>query len=163
MAGIYLFHKEEILMMKRIKKDYGGEGQYYSIGGKFEKDELNKPTECILRELEEETGLKEKDIKDLKLKYIVFRNHDGLITQNHLFFAELKEQKELKKCPEGFLEWIQSKEIFELPLPASSFACLKHYFKEGKENEGVYIAAATNKDGYGEYHFTKLSPFDRLH
>ena len=57
MSGIYLFCENKVLMMKRIKKDYNGEGKYFSIGGKFEKEELNNPKKCILRELEEEFSI----------------------------------------------------------------------------------------------------------
>ena len=162
MAGIYLFYNNKILMMKRKKKDFNGEGKYFSIGGKFENDELNNPKKCILRELEEETGIKEKDLNNLQLKYVIFRNYDGVIVQNHFFFADLVNEVDLKECIEGTFEWVPIEDIFNKPLPISSKVCLEHYFKKGKNSSSVIIAASTNKNGYGEYHFTELLQFDSI-
>ena len=46
----------------------------------------------MLRELQEELGLRPEDIEDLRLRYITLRSIKGEIRQNYYFFAELKEQ-----------------------------------------------------------------------
>ena len=43
MSGIYIFYENKILIMKRSKKEFNSVGQYFSIGGKFEPNELNQP------------------------------------------------------------------------------------------------------------------------
>lgn len=157
MSGIYIFYENKILIMKRSKKEFNSVGQYFSIGGKFEPNELNQPKKCLLRELEEETGLIEGDIDNLQLKYIIIRNHNGTITLNHLFFANLIKAKELKTCNEGTLEWVPIEEIFNKPLPDSSRVCLKHYFAGGMKSQEITVAVATNDNGYLEYNFTNIS------
>ena len=162
MSGIYLFCENKVLMMKRIKNDYNGEGKYFSIGGKFEKEELNNPKKCILRELEEETGIKENQIQDLKMKYLFIRNYNGMVVQNYFFFAELTYMPDLKQCKEGTFEWVPVAEIFDKPLPPSSKVCLEHYLKNGQYVQDFFVAVGTNVDGYGEYTFTNLQPFEDL-
>ncbi len=162
MSGVFIFYGNNVLMLKRTKKDFNGEGQYYSIGGKFENEDLNSPTKCILRELNEETGLKEDDISNLQLKYIVYRNRGDIITQNYLFFAELKKMKELTSCNEGILEWVPIEEVFNKPQPESSLSCLNHYFNGGKDINTITVAVGTNVNGYGEYFFTDLVPFEEM-
>lgn len=45
------------LMMHRTKKDHDvNHGKWIGVGGKLEPDEM--PEECLLREVEEETGLR---------------------------------------------------------------------------------------------------------
>lgn len=62
MTSIYLVKDKKMLLLYRIgsrviKNSYTG-----TAGGHFEKEELNDPKACVLRELLEETGLGEKDI-----------------------------------------------------------------------------------------------------
>jgi ADP-ribose pyrophosphatase len=158
MTGIYIIDGDKILMMKRTKEDSFGE--YYSIGGKIEEVELNKPEECILRELQEEAKISKEDIVNICLKYIAFRNTGKLITQNYLFFAYLKNKNIiLPACNEGIFEWVSIEDVFNINLPATSRACLEHYFEIGNRDNSVYMAAGTNVSGYGEYVFTELSEF----
>jgi 8-oxo-dGTP diphosphatase len=75
--------------------------------GDFENEELNDPEKCILRELSEETGIYEKDIADLKLKYITIRRYKEEIRQQYIYFARLINKNiRLAECDEGILEWV---------------------------------------------------------
>lgn len=159
MAGIYIIDCDKILLLKRSKSESLNE--YFSIGGKFELDELNNPFKCVMRELKEESGLLDSDLTDIKLKYISFRNYEEYITQNYLFFANLKNRNiSLKDCDEGSFEWVDINDLFSKKMPPASFTCLKHYFSIGKENNSTFMPAATNNNGYGEYIFTELLKYD---
>ncbi|MDD3341100.1 MAG: NUDIX domain-containing protein [Bacilli bacterium] len=161
MAGIYILDGDKILLLKRSKTESLNE--YYSIGGRFEPDELNNPFRCVMRELEEESGLLESHLTDIKLKYVSFRNYGNYITQNYLFFAKLKDKDIiLKDCDEGTFEWVNIEDLFSKKMPPTSFACLKHYFSNEEKNDSILMAAATNNNGYGEYIFTELVSFDNF-
>ena len=158
MAGIYILSDNEILMLKRTKIDSFDE--FYSIGGKFEKEELNNPIACIYRELKEEANINESDLNNVTLKYIAFRNNKDCISQNYLFFASIKNKDiNLPFCDEGILEWVNLEDIFSKKMPPTSYACLKHYFETGKDNDNINVVASTNNNGYGEYVFTELLSF----
>lgn len=158
MTGIYIINDNKILMLKRSKAESLNE--WYSVGGRMEKEELNNPLACVLRELEEESGIKESDLQNIKLRYIAFKTQKDYISQNYIFFAELKNKSVvLKECDEGILEWVEIKDIFLKKLPATSSACLKHYFENDRKGDAVNIAVSTNENGVGKYIFTELSEF----
>ena len=87
MTSIYLVKDKKMLLLYRmgsrvIKNSYTG-----TAGGHFEKEELNDPKACVLRELLEETGLGEKDIGNLALRYVTLRLKGREIRQNYFYFA----------------------------------------------------------------------------
>lgn len=45
----------------------------------------------MLRELEEELGITEKEMENLCLRYVTLRRSKGEIRQNYYFFADLKD------------------------------------------------------------------------
>ena len=70
--------------------------------------------------------------------------------------------KSLEKSKEGTFEWVPVVEIFDKPLPPSSKVCLEHYLRNGQYVQDFFVAVGTNVDGYGEYTFTNLQPFEDL-
>lgn len=62
-----------------------------SAGGHFEEYELNDAKAYVVREMEEELGLKLDDIEGLTLRYVTLRYTKGEIRQNYYFFANLKD------------------------------------------------------------------------
>jgi 8-oxo-dGTP diphosphatase len=114
------------------------------IGGHFERDELNNPKACVLRELFEETGITESDIETVKLKYITLRMKNNEIRQNYYYFTELRNtQIDISRCTEGKLEWINFDEALNKEMPFTAKECLKHYFSIGKEDNKLYAGTAT--------------------
>lgn len=100
-TACYLKKDNKILFIKFNKKW----GQVYApIGGKIEAGET--PTECLLREFKEETGL---ELKDPKLKGISFwkDSTEGII---FIYTAE-KVDGDLQESEEGRLEWIDISEL----------------------------------------------------
>ena len=70
MTSLYITGQKGILCLYRIGSRVVSNRYIGSAGGHFEKEELNDPRACVLRELEEELGLTEWDLCDLKLRYI---------------------------------------------------------------------------------------------
>lgn len=128
MTSLYLRHGNELLLLYRIGSKIVGDSYVASAGGHFESEELNDARACALRELYEETGIKEREIDQLSLRYITLRRKDNEIRQNYYFFAELKERREGLKSNEGRLEWFRMDELLDnMPqMPFTAYYVVKH-------------------------------------
>ena len=155
MAGIYITDKDKMLLLYRIGSRVV-QPSWCNIGGHFEEFELNNPKACALREVFEETGIKESDITNLKLKYVTLRNKNNEIRQNYYFFADLNnENLHLKDCNEGILEWVEISKVLDKDMPYSSKEVLKHYLSIGKDDNNIYTGITTET----QVIFTQLNEF----
>jgi len=145
MTSLYLVNDEGILCLYRIGSRVANNKYVGSAGGHFEKDELNDARKCVLREMEEELGLKENDVVGLRLRYITYRLTGGEIRQNYYFFGRLKEERELTST-EGKLRWVPYGEIPALEMPVSAKHMILHYVAEGRFTEELY-AGITEENG----------------
>ena len=144
MTSIYLHFRDQWLMLERIGSRVIHDGLYTgAAGGHFEKDELGNPAACVLRELREETGLTEENLKNLQLRYICMRNKAGELRINHYFFADLKTFPQGIRSNEGNLVWVQEKELSSLPMPYSAKQAINHYLAEGRNMDALYIGMKT--------------------
>ncbi|MBQ8575640.1 MAG: NUDIX domain-containing protein [Clostridia bacterium] len=145
MATVYLIKGDKVLLLFRqggsvVNNVYTG-----SAGGHFEKDELNDPKACVLRELREETSLTEKDVTNLSLRYITMRNVNGEIRQNYYFFADLvSDNIDELKSNEGQLEWFTFEEAELLEMPFTAKFIFEHYIKIGRFDRNLYGGVATS-------------------
>jgi len=165
-ACVYIFHEDAVLMMRKTRsRIFSKPGIVLwtaSSGGHFENYELNNPKSCVIREMFEETGLQEADIKNLTLKYITLRKKDNEIRQQYIYFADLANINAiLRECDEGELHWIKIDDIFSLEMSVSNTPCLKHYFQTGIKDKFIYIAAVkVNEDNIPQVILTPLRDFD---
>ena len=112
-GGIVLNDKKEILFIKRL-------GKWDLPKGKIEKGESLE--EAALREIEEETGLKEVEIeKFLNTTYHIYteRNGDKILKTTHWFLMNyLGTESPKPQIEEGILEvsWKDNEEINEKVL-----------------------------------------------
>lgn len=116
-----------------------------AAGGHFEHSELNDPRACVLREMEEELGLRESDVENLTMRYVTLRLKNGEIRQNYYFFAELKDQRELHST-EGNLRWVTWQELETLEMPVSARHMMDHYLRVGRFDNQLY-GGATREPG----------------
>ena len=137
MTSVYFVGEEGLLCLYRVGSRVANNRYVGSAGGHFEKDELNDPKACILREMQEELGLTEADVDGLSLRYITHRYTGGEIRQNYYFFGRLKEKKALSSL-EGTLRWVSWEEIPSLHMPISAKHMILHYLKEGRFTDGLY-------------------------
>jgi 8-oxo-dGTP diphosphatase len=109
----YVRKNGKTLMIHRVKKenDYH-QGKWNGIGGKFDQGET--PEECVIREVEEETGLK---IKSPHLHgLLTFPMFDG-IDDWYVFVYTVDEfEGKLIDSSEGNLAWIPNDELTNLNL-----------------------------------------------
>lgn len=107
----YIEKEDQYLMMHRIKKkDDGNHDKWIGIGGHFEFGE--SPEECLLREVQEETGL--------TLTRWRFR---GLVTfvsgdwEEYMCLYTADEYAgEMTECSEGQLVWVDKAQISALNI-----------------------------------------------
>ena len=108
----YIQREGQYLMLHRVKKKNDvNQDKWVGIGGKFEDKE--SPEDCLLREVQEETGL--------TLTRYAYR---GLVTfvsdlweteYMHLFTAD-EFRGEIGPCDEGDLEWVDKDKVKDLPI-----------------------------------------------
>lgn len=154
MTSIYLIRGNRVLLLYRQGGSVVNNVWTGSAGGHFEEHELNDAKACVLREMNEETGLTENNISELKLKYITLRNTKGEVRQNYYFFAQLNEDITVSSN-EGILRWFSLDDIPDLDMPFTAKYVIQHYLSEGIHNEKMY-GGVTSKDGVV---FTELEPF----
>jgi len=103
---------ERYLMLRRDKKAHDlNEGKWIGVGGKLEPGE--SPTECLLREVREETGL---TLTEWEFKGIITFINDRWGDEYMLLYEGTRFEGELTDCSEGTLEWIERGRILDLPL-----------------------------------------------
>lgn len=117
---------------------------------------MNDARACVLRELNEETGLTENELSNLALRYITIRLINGEIRLNYYFFADYKGTEEITS-DEGRLEWVEAKEIMQLPMPYTASRVMEHYLKEGQKTEHLYVGVASESG----VEFVVLKDFDK--
>ena len=144
MTSVYLTGERGILCLYRLGSRVANKKYIGSAGGHFEKDELNDARACVLREMREELGLTEEDVKDLKLRYITYRLADGEIRQNYYFFGTLREEKELTSS-EGTLKWIPYDGFETLNMPVSAKHMILHYLRAGRFDDVLYAGITQEK------------------
>lgn len=140
MTSLYITDpkRQELLMLYRVGSRVGGPS-WRGIGGHFEPSELNDPGKCILRELQEETGLDESVLSHPALRYITQRCVKNEIRQNYYYFAEAsKDTLSVNSCPEGTLRWVPFAEVGDLTQPFTAGLMLQHYFTQGYRTHLLY-------------------------
>lgn len=143
MASIYISKKDKMLLLYRQGGRVINNVWIGSAGGHFEKFELNDARACVIRELEEELGIGEKEIQNLALRYVTLRRGQGEIRQNYYFFAELKDgvDEELESN-EGISRWFSYSELSKLEMPYTAKFVVEHYLKTGCETDSLYAGVA---------------------
>lgn len=108
----YIEQEGRYLMLHRtVKENDVNRGKWIGVGGHFEADE--SPEECLLREVEEETGY-----RLLRWQFrglVTFLSGDGVTEYMHLFTAD-KFVGTPSACDEGELAWVEKERVGELEL-----------------------------------------------
>lgn len=102
----------EYLMLHRVKKQNDvNHDKWIGVGGKFEDGE--SPEECLLREVEEETGF---TLTDYRYRGIITFVAEGWSTEYIHLFTAAGWTGEMRECDEGDLEWVPKDQVPNLPI-----------------------------------------------
>lgn len=146
MATVYIKNGDKMLLLDRIGSKVVARS-WCGIGGHFDKKELNDAKAAMLREMNEEIGLKEKDLNNLDLRYVALRNVKDELRINYYYFADLKPDAVMnKKCNEGILEWVSLDKVNERKMPVTAQYVIKHYLETGINTDELYSVSVDSKD-----------------
>ena len=107
----YLIRDEKYLMLHRTKKEGDlNRDKWIGVGGKAEAGE--SPEDCVMREVQEETGYVLRSRNFRGIVTFVF----GDVTEYMYLFTSDDFEGEEKICDEGDLEWIDKDAVSEFPI-----------------------------------------------
>jgi len=145
MTAIYLFRKGRVLLLFKQGGRVVSNVWTGSAGGHFENTELNDAKACVLRELTEELGLHENDLRHLSMRYVTLRRTNGEIRQNYYFFADLNEDvSENLVSTEGETRWFHLDEIGDLEMPFTAKYVINHYCTVGRWTDKMYTGITSS-------------------
>ena len=147
MTSIYLLKDDKVLLLFRKDGRVVSDVWTGSAGGHFEEFELNDAKDCVLREMNEELGLCEDNIRNLSLRYVTLRRTKGEIRQNYYFFAILNEEvSDDLVSNEGKLKWFSLKQLDELEMPYTARYVMNHYYSIGQYSDKIYTGVANENE-----------------
>jgi 8-oxo-dGTP diphosphatase len=126
----YIRRGDEILFIHKGGNDLNT-GKFLGIGGHLEKGE--SPVDGIVREIEEETGIKRDELSNLKMRAVItFINPVYGDEYIHLFEADYigKDEPALTDCDEGELKWVPRKDVYSLPIWEGDKRMFDEMFKD---------------------------------
>ncbi|WP_248927383.1 NUDIX domain-containing protein [Paenibacillus hamazuiensis] len=129
-SAAMLFYENDLLMMERSLTRTLNPGMWAVVGGHLEPSEISDPKAACLREIEEETGLTQDDIRDLKLQYILLRLNRNEVRQQFIYTATALK-REVAQTDEGDLHWIPREDVLNRDIPFIFRSLLAHYFENG--------------------------------
>lgn len=108
----YLIKDDSYLMLKRDKKTNDpNHSKYIGVGGKVEPGE--SVTECLLREVYEETGFK---LSSYDYHGIIYFHSDTFESEEMHLFTSSEYLGTLKETIEGSFYYVKQTEVYELNL-----------------------------------------------
>lgn len=155
LTSLYLTYQGKVLLLFRQGSRVVNQVWVSSAGGHFEENELNDARACCLRELQEELGISEDALIDLRLRYITLYRTPKELRQNYYFFAELREIGEYPSN-EGETKWFPLEEIPSLKMAFTSKQVTNHYLREGRFSEKLYAGISTGE----QMEFIELTEFE---
>lgn len=106
---ILVFNGNRILMLNRFNSP--AKGTWCGVGGHIENGET--PTECAIRELEEETGLKIPELQYVGNIDIMVENSKNAESLNYIFVGYTSETIKTKTVEEGVLSLLPIKDVLD--------------------------------------------------
>ncbi|OPA73782.1 hypothetical protein BVG16_27250 [Paenibacillus selenitireducens] len=141
MATAFIFHQDNVLMIKKSPNKFSDVEFWSGLGGHLEPHELNDPMRACLREIYEESGIEESEIHDLKLRYILLRIKNDEIRQQYVYFGNT-DQTQFINSEEGELHWIPSQALLGLHM-SSIIRFMLYHFLETPNNTGMLVGTIT--------------------
>lgn len=140
----FLKNGDDYLLMRRSDNRKIAPGYWYGVGGHLEPDEINQPHLACLREIFEETGIRESEIEGLQMKYIVLRRSHDEIVVNHFFFGQARTRTVIDS-DEGTLSWVAEGEVLNRRFVETIRLTLVHYLDQGRQSDDVLVGVVDSE------------------
>ncbi|GAK14195.1 NUDIX domain-containing protein [Geomicrobium sp. JCM 19039] len=127
---------EYLFLNKRNDHDFLA-GFYVPIGGHIRPEELINVKQACLREVYEETGLEQKDLHDIKYKYLLVRHVDDEIRLQYVFTMSTSAIP--TSSEEGDLYWLTSEQLLTRRVTPPVKAMVEHFERGGKETNDMFV------------------------
>lgn len=158
MTAAYLFHRDNVLLMKRSSHRSFMPGVWSGIGGHVESTEYGDLRSACLREIEEETGFQSAEVQELALRYVILRQRKHELRQQFIYFGT-PTTTELGTTDEGTLHWIPSSQVFDCRMTDSNRLMLRHYFDNEPSNQ-MWVGNMHGEVGEPRIHWTLRSDWE---
>ena len=154
MAAAFLFKGDHVIMMQKSRSFVDGEF-WTGLGGHLEEEELGWPSRACIREIFEESGIREEQIIDLQLRYILLRLKETEIRQQYIYFGRT-DCEQLLQSEEGELHWIHRDQLSELRLSRIVAFMLEDYLKDPECGEIRVGTITAGMDGQPAMQWSQL-------
>ncbi|MBD2867664.1 NUDIX domain-containing protein [Paenibacillus arenilitoris] len=128
-------------MIKKKRSKLADFEFWAALGGHMEPHEIGNPREACLREIYEESGLRESDLHELALRYVLIRRKDREIRIQYVFFGST-DKAALTESDEGELHWVDEDKIGELKTSAIVKEMYMHY-RNHADAEHAFVGTIT--------------------
>jgi 8-oxo-dGTP diphosphatase len=161
MATAYLRHNGNFLMMKRAETRELAPGLWAGLGGHLEPAEMSSPEAACRREIFEESGLAEKDLRDFRLQCVVLRLFGTEeLRQQFIYFGETNTET-VRDSQEGALHWIPESEVMRLAMPKITRIILGRFLAGRFDPQRLYLGVSQIGRGDAAIEWTAIEDFNR--
>lgn len=144
MSTAFISNNGNIAMIKKEQSKLFDFEFWTALGGHMEPEEISSPRAACLREIFEESGLREEDLDELKLRYVLLRNKEDEIRIQYVFFGTT-QKSELVASEEGEPHWIAEDQVMNLKLSTIIRGMLEHYWSH-RTAELLYVGTITRTE-----------------
>lgn len=100
-----------LMLHRTSKKQDQNKGKWIGVGGHFEPGE--SPTECLIREVREETGF---SLTSWQMRGIITFVSPNSGTEYMFLYTADQFAGEMIECSEGELQWVRKEQVLDLNL-----------------------------------------------
>ncbi len=145
--AVFLFRDDHVLLLRRSEEKAFAPGLWTGIGGRMEPQDMGNVERAALREIGEETGLSDEEVRDLKIR-VVFTQPEGGNISIVIFCTGSTDRVNVGPCKEGDLEWIELSRTSELPMIENAARALKiATVADARESLCVQFGVCSPKEG----------------